>query len=194
MMTTETATRTLPATGRRVPAEPAYELTAMSSMRTSDGQAFTATVKIGRTYVGMIENHGTGGGTWFSPAGADARAQWAEFERGYTALNPEPEQTSDTFIYVPEPADALYDEADAAKRYARSVKGGTVIIREHIDGDAALLAWQDDAYPTMRFAIKGCKDHARALAAAVRHPSCADGKYDTYLPGTGWVHLTADVL
>lgn len=190
-MTTETRTRVLPATGRTVPAEPAYELSGFKQMETLDGVAYNARVKVGGKFVGAIENGGHGGDTWFYPSVPTARGEWDAFAAAYYTINP-PEDL-DAVGFVPDPADALIDEADLAKRLNRSVKGGTVVLRETLTDDAAQVAWRGDGFPTLRFAIPGCKDHARALAAAVRHPSCADGKYETYLPGTGWVLLTATV-
>lgn len=200
MTKTRMRSRVLPVTGRRVPAEPEYVLSKMRQMGTSDGVAFTAEVRVGGRVVGLIENHGTGGGTWFSGATAADRKAWEEFERGYAELNPEPEppggsnpQTGPSgaevrtypvdWTFVPDAADLLFTEADLRKRLDGYVKRGSVVVRKI---GVTPQEWQDDDHEFGTLRIKG-HGWDEALRAAKARPDAVG--YETYLPSRGWVPL-----
>lgn len=70
----------LPVTGKAVPAAFAdVRLVGLKEMASYDGAvAFEAQVKRGRTLLGIIEQDGHGGGTWFRPANAEARVWFDE--------------------------------------------------------------------------------------------------------------------
>lgn len=57
----------LPHTGLHVPYD-RYTLANLQQMTTRCGIAYNATVHEGERCIGIIENEGNGGGTWFSPA------------------------------------------------------------------------------------------------------------------------------
>ncbi|MER0477400.1 hypothetical protein ABR737_03310 [Streptomyces sp. Edi2] len=103
----------LPLTGLEVP-HTRYRITSLQQVTMSCGVAFSANVREGRALVGVIENHGRGGGTWFTPADRTGRQGMAEFTR---TCRWKGEPISEEEVY-----DHLIDEYDlarTAKQYAR---------------------------------------------------------------------------
>lgn len=193
MTDTATKTRTLTATGRTVPAEPAYTLSGYKSMPTHDGVAATVTVRVGKTVVGTIEDGGTGGGTYFHGHSADAVREWDAFERAYSVLNPallreadgtlrvieQAEGTAvafdfDAFVYVPDAADALLFEAELSKKLVSAVRRGRTVCRRP---QPDLQAWADDGYAFST--VNAALDRARTQLTA-------DG-YEVFTLDRGWV-------
>ncbi|MEU4077699.1 hypothetical protein [Streptomyces venezuelae] len=111
---------TLPLTGLEVP-HTRYRITNLQQMTTSCGVAFSANVRQGRALVGVIENHGSGGGTGFTPADRTGRQGMAEFTR---ACRWKGEPLGEEEVY-----DHLIDEYDLARTAKRSARKRTSLLR-----------------------------------------------------------------
>ncbi|MFI8944172.1 hypothetical protein [Streptomyces syringium] len=111
----------LPHTGLHVPHD-RYTLADFQQMTTLCGIAYNATVHEGERCVGVIENQGNGGGTWFFPATAADRRAVHAFAAA-CRMDGEPlseEQVLDHLITEHETAQ---DVAKCARRRASLLRG-----------------------------------------------------------------------
>ncbi|MET8605824.1 hypothetical protein ABZV92_20005 [Streptomyces rubiginosohelvolus] len=107
---------TLPMTGMEVP-HTRYRLTSLQQTTLRCGVAFSVNVREGRALLGVIENHGNGGDTWFDAASYDIRQAMRDF---VASCRWKGEPVSEEQVYghlVDE-----YDLARLAKRCARTRK------------------------------------------------------------------------
>lgn len=129
---TATVTRSLPATGVTVPAEPVLVLTAVRKWRAIDGEGFVATVRVGDAkgrVLGTIEQEGHGGGTWLRPADARGRVEFDAYVEACKTANPEHFGfTADETV-----CNDLFEEHDLAKRLTAARKRGTTALRKGTD-------------------------------------------------------------
>ncbi|GHH25606.1 hypothetical protein [Streptomyces rubradiris] len=122
---------TLPLTGLEVP-HTRYSITSLQQVNTRNGIAFSANVKEGNTLLGVIENHGDGGGTWFYPAIRHGRQAMAEFT---AACRWKGEPVTEEQVY-----DRLIDEYDLARTARRCARQRTSLLRGlDADGDDTFL-------------------------------------------------------
>ncbi|MFG2210940.1 hypothetical protein [Streptomyces sp. NPDC048638] len=117
---------TLPLTGLEVP-HTRYRITNLQQATMSCGTAFSANVREGRTLLGVIENHGHGGGTWFSPATRTGRQAMAEFTAG-CRWKGEPVGEEEAYEH-------LVDEYDLARTARRCERKRASLLRG-LDADA----------------------------------------------------------
>jgi hypothetical protein len=135
-------TRTLAATGWTVPANPAYFATRLKQMRTRNGVAFTATLRVPTGAIGEIENQGDGGATTLYADRVIDREAWKNYVdewitmRGYDA---------DRVSYASEELlGILVDEADLNRRFTAALKRGQRVVRDPVVDPET---WQTDGYP-----------------------------------------------
>ncbi len=106
----------LPATQVEAPAGP-WAAANPRSYRTADGVGYTADLRRGGVTVAQLIQEGNGGGTWarFTDRGAAAEFEaWTALWTGTWGASPDDEG----FTYDSESVlDALFEEADAVKRY-----------------------------------------------------------------------------
>jgi hypothetical protein len=89
MTSTDSANLLIPATRVTVP-DDTIRVTGMKSHMASEGVAFNATVRQGKTIIGFFENEGRGGGTMFRGNSAEANAAFETWATAYGAIQPEP--------------------------------------------------------------------------------------------------------
>ncbi|MDW8804332.1 hypothetical protein P1P68_05885 [Streptomyces scabiei] len=111
---------TLPLTGLEVP-HTRYTITSLQQVTTRNGIAFSANVKKGRTLLGVIENTGDGGGTWFYPGTPNARQAMAEFTAA-CRWNGKPVGEEEVY-------ERLIDEYDLARTAKRCARQRTSLLR-----------------------------------------------------------------
>lgn len=111
---------TLPLTGLEVP-HTRYHLDDFEQMTTRNGIAFRATVNEGDYCLGVIENGGNGGGTWFFQHTAKDRQAMEEFTDA-CRLNGRP--ISAERVY-----ELLVDQHDLAQEAARCKRQRTSLLR-----------------------------------------------------------------
>lgn len=116
----------LPLTGLEVP-HTRYSITSLQQATTRNGIAFSANVKEGRTLLGVIENHGDGGGTWFYPGTPGARHAMTEFTAA-CRWNGSPIGEEEVYEH-------LIDEYDLARTAKRCARQRTSLLRG-LDEDA----------------------------------------------------------
>ncbi|MFJ5645889.1 hypothetical protein [Streptomyces sp. NPDC093223] len=117
---------TLPLTGLTVP-HTRYRITSLQQATTRNGIAFSANVREGRTLLGVIENQGNGGGTWFYPGTPGGRQAMAEFTAAC--------RFNSSAIGEEEVYEHLIDEHDLARTAKRCARQRTSLLRG-LDGDA----------------------------------------------------------
>lgn len=115
-------------TGLRVP-HTRLTVTALRQLSLHDGVAFTATLRHDRRIVGVIENQGTGGGTWFIPT---HRATFGDAD--LQAFADACRTTAGTVPTVEEVLDDLVTEYDTARTVGRVQGRGRTLLRlyDHI--------------------------------------------------------------
>ncbi|WP_052412479.1 hypothetical protein [Streptomyces mutabilis] len=153
---------TLPLTGLEVP-HTRYRITSLQQVTMSCGVAFSANVRQGRALVGVIENDGRGGGTWFIPADRTGRQGMAEFTR---ACRWKGEPISEEEVY-----DHLIDEYDLARTAKRNARKRTSLLRgldadghtEHIIEAKVPAVWLTRGdYPYLDQLARGLAKHRPA--------------------------------
>lgn len=124
-------TYTLPYTGERVPqgmADLAVKIA--GEMQSRDGIAFNAGVWRDNDLIGVIENKGDGGGTWFHHHTAKDMHWWRSMVEQFKPIIAEDEPEYGDFMAEESLADRLYENAAMFRDLNRK---RSVIIR--IDGD-----------------------------------------------------------
>jgi hypothetical protein len=126
MTTTQDITTVrLPHTGLWMPGEQRMRITTYRPHPTSDGLAFTARLWLGKMLAGLIENHGTGGMTFFRPE------HWRTFGEAeleaYAAKCSLPEGPG---LNGENLLDTLVDEHDWAMRIMSYARRGRTLLRE----------------------------------------------------------------
>ena len=109
----------LPATLLPV-ADSTWSVSSLRQMRTYDGAALHATVRRNGKIVGTFENEGTGGGTWFRPASAEAAEAWNAYVAATTDLLTEDEQ----YLAAEFVCERLVDDYEIRRILDRAVKRG----------------------------------------------------------------------
>ncbi len=122
-MNTDLTTVRLPHTGLRVP-DRSLSVTGYKEMTTSNGVAFTAKLRRNNQIVGVIENHGTGGMTFFY-AGTPAVFGETHLEAYAAQCRNEDGGTVNAETLL----DELVEEADWARQINRLGKRGLMPLR-----------------------------------------------------------------
>ncbi|MFD3890823.1 hypothetical protein [Streptomyces microflavus] len=110
----------LPHTGLQVP-HTRYHLANFQQMEMTCGIAYNASVYEGERIVGVIENKGNGGGTWFNPATYEDNRAVHEF---VTAC-----RVDDQTLYDGEALDHLITEHETAQEIAKCARRRHTLIR-----------------------------------------------------------------
>ncbi|MEV4042856.1 hypothetical protein [Streptomyces sp. NPDC049744] len=124
----------LPHTGLHVPHD-RYTLADFQQMTTRCGIAYNATVHEGERCVGVIENQGNGGGTWFFPATAADHRAVHEFAAA-CRMDGEP-------LSEEEVLDHLITEHETAQQVAKCARRRASLIR----------GYEEDGLPAVTIAI-----------------------------------------
>lgn len=108
-------------TDMRVPHE-RLRVTTLRQHTTANGVAYTATLSLNGTEVGIIENHGNGGQTWLRPARTNlGRSPIDEFTHG-CRLRGEPVSEEDVLV-------ALVNEYDTDRIIRAATSAGATVVR-----------------------------------------------------------------
>jgi len=146
-------------------------VTSLRELPTSNGVAFTATLRLDRKQVGVIEDSGRGGGPLFSP--------WPDTGFGFTELN----AFAAACRHHGEPVSTerllgdLVTEYDLARQLRRATAhGGTLLRLIHSD-------WGVSSVAALR-AVPGTPAARRAVAAELSHAD--DGSRWDIWKGQAW--------
>ncbi|RPK32378.1 hypothetical protein EES39_38490 [Streptomyces sp. ADI92-24] len=135
----------LPHTGLQVPHD-RYTLADFQQMEMSCGIAYNATVNEGKRCVGIIENQGNGGGTWFSPATAADRRAVHEFAAA-SRMGGEPLSEEEVLEHLITEHETALEVAKCTRRRASLLRGfdedGEVIVSISIAAAPTRLARAD---------------------------------------------------
>lgn len=139
---------TLPVTGAVVPAAAAsLTVKPIGRMATSCGEAFRAEVRDGDRLIGLIENEGRGGGTWFQHNERADRAAFDALVAAYDAVHADAEpweRGEEAFC------EALHEEVALARDLNR--KRNAVVM---LDGDRArILVYNAPLSDALRRGVK----------------------------------------
>jgi hypothetical protein len=156
---------TLPLSGLEVP-HTRYRITGLQQATTRNGIAFSANVREGRALLGVIENHGDGGGTWFYPGTRNGRHAMGEF---IAACRWKGEPVGEEEVY-----EYLIDEYDLGRTAKRCARKRTSLLRG-LDADGYTLhtveakvppVWLASGdYPYMDHLARGLAQHQPAPEA-----------------------------
>ncbi|MFJ4343039.1 hypothetical protein [Streptomyces sp. NPDC088915] len=111
----------LPHTGLHVPHD-RYTLAGLQQMTTRCGIAYNATVHEGERCVGVIENEGNGGGTWFFPATAADHHAVHEFAAA-CRMDGEPLSEEEVLDHLITEHETARDVAKCARHRASLLRG-----------------------------------------------------------------------
>ncbi len=181
---TNVTTVRLPHTGLHVP-DRSLTITAFKSLATSDGYAFTGNLRRNNKQIGTIENHGTGGMTFFHPV--DFRA-FGERELNEYAAQCRTEEGG------PVTAELLLDDLIEELLYEREIK-------KLGKQGRTLLRLMDNTYPNsgpysftqMGARMPGTDAHWKELARQVAARPDTKPRAKQWWQawnGTGWIDLT----
>lgn len=166
----------LPYTGDRVPASMAdLEIRITGEMQSREGVAFNAEVRKltarSSTVLGIIENQGNGGGTWFVPYDPSARKWWQEMVEAFKPVIAEDEPEYGESFAEESLADRLYENAALYRDLNRK---RSVVIRVNGDNDQI-------------FVYKGTWDARMATHFAAE---ARKGKtIERWIKNQGWEHI-----
>ncbi|WP_371801463.1 hypothetical protein OHA38_43550 (plasmid) [Streptomyces sp. NBC_01732] len=136
----------LPHTGLRVPHD-RYTLADFQQMTTRCGIAYNATVNEGKRCVGVIENQGNGGGTWFHPATAADHRAVHDFAAA-CRMDSEP-------LSEEEVLDHLITEHETAQEVAKCARRRATLLRGFDEDGGPVVSIAIGAAPT-RLARADC--------------------------------------
>ncbi|MEU6618567.1 hypothetical protein [Streptomyces parvus] len=162
----------LPHTGLQVP-HTRYHLADFQQMEMTCGIAYNASVYEGERMVGVIENKGNGGGTWFNPATYDDSRAVHEF---VTAC-----RVDDQTLYDGEALDHLITEHETALQVAKCARQRETLVR---GSDADGLPAVSLVFGTLPARLKS--PHSPVLSLIVRQLKASDPDV------TAWEFWTGD--
>ncbi|SDH31617.1 hypothetical protein [Microbacterium sp. 77mftsu3.1] len=164
-----------------------YSVSNIKKMNGREGEAYSATIKRGRTAIADIHQDGNGGETFVSPASREAReeleayvAEHWDFDLTYGGNYP-----SSTPHDVASFADALFSEFDLRRTLARAVKAGTLILLA--DADLAAVE-EDDQVLQYTKVTRALDDAAKVYAQFLKQG--AVNERTLYWTGTEWAELS----
>ncbi|WP_217231398.1 hypothetical protein [Streptomyces anulatus] len=168
---------TLPLTSLEVP-HSRYRLTNLRQITMGCDVAFTVNVREGRVLLGVIENHGNGGDTWFNAATFDHRQAMREFT---ASCRWKGEPTSEEDVYG-----HLVDEHElslAARRCARTRKS----LLRGLDADGDTVHTTEAGAPSVWLA-RGDYPYMNQLARELRELRPSPGSWQVW-DGEQWKDL-----
>ncbi|GAA4595800.1 hypothetical protein BJY16_001798 [Actinoplanes octamycinicus] len=152
----------LPHSGLLVP-HTGYTVTSFTGHQTHDGVAFTATLRLNKKAIGVIQNAGRGGpDTFYSNTAGDHRQKHQDLE-DFAALCTDPRGTTPTLDSV---LSDLVAEYETSRDIARAAKRGNTLLRlmtDHELGDGPMGWPSPAAYTETSPALAA--DHERLRAS-----------------------------
>lgn len=183
MTVTRTRTRTLPATGRVVPADPPFRIAGYRQWQARDGVGFTVRLTMNGTEWGTVQDDGHGGGSWFQSSRPGAHTEFEAYVAAVAALDPE----AYAFMSHESVCNDLADEADLHQRLTRAARRTEVTLARRADDPK--WGWQPwrTADPGD---ISDALDEQGALSDTYKYltlPHELDPGFRAYLRGEGFL-------
>ncbi|MFE1189908.1 hypothetical protein [[Kitasatospora] papulosa] len=168
----------LPLTGLEVP-HARYRLTSLRQATVGCGVAFSVNVWERRVLLGVIENHGNGGDTWFNAATCDYREAMREFT---AACRWKGDRISEEEVY-----EHLVDEYDLARAAKRCARKRTSLLRG-LDADGDVVRSEEARVPSV-WLIRGDYPYMNHLARELHDHQPLPASWQVW-DGEQWKDLT----
>lgn len=174
---------TLPHTGLRVP-DPSLRITALRQLRTFDGVAFQATLRLGATIVGTVENDGRGGSTMFRPHTPRGYG-FDEINAFAAACVDRDGRPASTETVLNE----LVDEYDTPRIIARDARKGRITVRLMAPLSSDGTATYCTEFGSVGAPSAAAEHHAEIARAVAKARPAQPGEWWQVWTGTAWHDL-----